>query len=330
MFEIFMYTVNAVLPILLLVALGYGLKKVKIVPDHFYKQLNKVTFHVFLPVLLFHNIYKIESLQDINAQGLLWCLCGIVLLVAAGLLILPFIPQRNQRGVLIQCSFRSNYAIVGIPLAAALGGEKAVAFASVVSAFSIPIYNALAVIFLTIYSDDKKSVHFRSLLTDILKNPLIQGVAAGVAVLLFRAVVPSGAFWLKNTLPFVTDTLGDIAVIGSPLALIVLGAQFDFQAVRRLWKQITLGVTMRLIVSPMIGILGAVACNALGIFHLTSTEYPAFIALFATPVAVSSAVMASEIGGDDRLAGQLVVWTSLFSMVSLFVIIFTLRSTGIL
>ena len=59
------------------------------------------------------------------------------------------VPQR--RGVIAQCVFRSNFAIIGLPLAQALGGEAAMGTAAIVSAFSIPIFNVFAVIALSVF-----------------------------------------------------------------------------------------------------------------------------------------------------------------------------------
>ena len=113
------------------------------------------------------------------------------------------------------------------------------------------------------------------------------------------------------------------------LALIVLGARFDFSRVSSLLGEITFGTLMRLVVSPVVGIgTGILLSQNTSLLSLTATEYPALISLFASPIAVSSAVMVGEIGGDEQLAGQLVVWTSVFSMFTMFGTIFIMKSFG--
>ena len=117
----------------------------------------------------------------------------------------------------------------------------------------------------------------------------------------------------------------------SPFALIVLGARTDFSAVKSLASYITTGVILRLIIAPLIGIGGAYLLSShTGLLTVAPSDYPGLIALFGSPVAAASAVMVSEIGGDDQLATQLVVWTSVFSMITIFLTVFTLKSFALL
>ena len=125
--------------------------------------------------------------------------------------------------------------------------------------------------------------------------------------------------------------LENASKVASPLALVVLGARFDFSAIKGMFKQISVGVLLKLIVAPVLGLGSAfILTKYTGIINITSNEYPALIAAFGSPVAVSSAVMVNEIGGDDQLATQLVVWTSVLSMLSLFVTVFLLKSVSLL
>ena len=95
-------------------------------------------------------------------------------------------------------------------------------------------------------------------------------------------------------------------------------------------KPIAASVILRLVVAPVVGIGSAIALSSMGILSFTSTEYPALISLFGTPIAVSSAVMVGEIGGDEQLAGQIVVWTSLVSVFSIFATVFFMKSVGLI
>ena len=128
---------------------------------------------------------------------------------------------------------------------------------------------------------------------------------------------------------FFYSALKTVAKGTTALALIVLGARFDFSRVSSLLGEITFGTLMRLVVSPVVGIgTGILLSQNTSLLSLTATEYPALISLFASPIAVSSAVMVGEIGGDEQLAGQLVVWTSVFSMFTMFGTIFIMKSFG--
>ena len=110
--------------------------------------------------------------------------------------------------------------------------------------------------------------------------------------------------------------------------LFVLGTRLDFSAVKELLPQLTLGVSLRLVVAPLVIIGGALLLR--GPLGLTTVEMPTLVAISSTPVAVSSAVMVQEIGGDDQLASQLVIWTTALSLVTVFCIVYLLRTFGFL
>lgn len=330
MFNIFMYAFNAVVPILLLVLLGYALRRIGFAGEDFFKKANALVFRVFLPLLLFCNVYDIESLSDVHWGDVGYIACVVVVLALIGTVLARlFVPERLQKGPFIQCVFRSNCAILGIPLAEALGGTAALAFTAVATAVTIPLFNTLAVIVLSYYADKKPSV--KATLLRTLKNPLILGVAAGLLVLAVRSFLPQTAdgapvFSLERDCKFLFSALRMAAQAASPLALVVIGARFDFSAVRSLLRPIAIGTVCRIVLAPALAIGGAVALTQWGVLQFTPVEIPALVAVFGSPIAVSSAVMVGEIGGDDQLASQFVVWTSAFSLFTIFVTVFLLRS----
>lgn len=337
MADIFMFSFNAVMPILILFVIGYFLKRVGFADEGFFKKANAMVFKVFLPVLLFKNVYDIDSLADVNLPAILYCLAAVLVLCLIGFIIAKLTAKnRNQTGVITQCTFRSNYAIIGIPLAETLGGAEAAGFASILSAASIPLFNLLAVILLSHYSGDSHSASVKETVKKTAKNPLIIGVLIGVLTVAIRQIMPLNesmeiVFSIQRDLPFLYSAISTIAKGTSALALIVLGARFDFSAVRGLFRQIVTATFMRLVIAPAVGVGCAVFLSTrLGVLSVSSVEYPAIISLFSTPVAVSSAVMVGEIGGDEQLAGQLVVWTSVFSMLSMFTVIFIMKSLALI
>ena len=149
---------NAVIPIVLMILLGYLLRKGGAMDKNFVKVGNKLGFNVFLSTMLFVNVYTIESVDVIRWDVVLYCIPMILVVFLLCMATLGFttrVPER--RGVILQGSFRSNMAIIGLSLAAALGGEAAVAAASVLTAFTVPEYNVLAVLSFTVFSDDKSA-----------------------------------------------------------------------------------------------------------------------------------------------------------------------------
>ncbi len=332
MWGIFSYAANAILPLILLIILGYILKQIRLFDGVFFKNANKLVFKVCLPTLLFYNIYNISDLQSMRMDVVVYAVVLVLLLFLAGVVTAKFfITDPKQKGVILQCVFRSNYAIIGIPMAEALGGADAAATASLVSAFSIPLYNILAVISLSVYMQDSAKTDWKAVFGKIARNPLIIGVLLGAAAVGIRTVIPVNeqgdpVFTIKNQIPFVYTAIQNISRIASPLALLVLGGQFTFQAVRGMKKQIVIGTTWRLVLAPLFGLAPAVLLSSYtSVLSFGMMEYPALIALFATPVAVSSAIMAGEMENDETLAGQLVIWSSLLSIFTMFVTIVVIK-----
>ncbi len=337
--ETFLFAVNAIMPVILLIFLGYFLKKKGFLDEGWFKKGNKLVFKVCLPLLLFVNVYNIESFGSIDWSVVIYSEIAIFAIFTFGLLLVKLtIPDRKQKGVVLQCVFRSNFAIIGLPLAETLGGAEGVGIAAVLSAFSIPTFNVLAVIALSMFSesDEGKKVSFVDMAKKIAKNPLILGVLCGLVALGIRSIMPvnddgSLVFSLSGSLPFLYNAISNVAKICSPLALIILGGLFDFAAVKELRKQIIIGTFARVVVVPFTVIGVAVLLSSyMDVLSFDSTVYPALVALFGSPVAVSSAIMAQEMDNDGVLAGQLVVWTSIASIFTLFLMIAVLRGIGLL
>jgi len=335
-----LFSLNAVLPILILIGFGYLLKRVNFLNENFMQVGNKFVFRVALPVLLFYTIYNIDDLGDINWPVVIYSVIGVLILFVIGLIVaLSGTDKPKQKGVLWQVVFRSNYAIIGIPLARALGGEAAVEVVALVSAVIVPLINILAVIALTTFIRDKDSDEhpFKTTLLKIAKNPLIIAIILGLVALLIRSWIPVDSitgmpvFTIKDNLTFIYTTMQWLGQTASPLALIVLGGTFEFFAVKEMKKQVVIGSIARVIISPLMTLpLAVILASSTDFFSFNIAEYPALIALFASPVAVSSAIMAREMHNDEKLAVQLVVWTTILSILSIFIIVVIFRSMGLL
>ena len=350
--KIFLTAVNAVLPIILLILLGYVLKRIKFLNKDFLKIGNKLVFKIFLPCMLFINIYdKLEKFSDIRWDIVLYSVAVICVIFALGLVTaILTTKKKNRRGVILQCCFRSNFAIIGFALVENLGGDSAIA--GIVSAFTIPVFNILAVIALTVFAEKEQPVegedssaiqqsakaknNVKSVLLNIVKNPLIIGVALGLLFVGIREIERACCggeivFSLANNLQFLYTPLKYLSSIATPLALIVLGGQFEFSAVKGMTKEIIVGTVWRIVLAPLIGIGCAIILSKFTpLFGDLTPIYPTLIALFGSPVAVSSAIMAGEMNNDEQLASQLVVWTSICSILTIFLTVFILMSCGLM
>ena len=338
MIPILITAMNAVAPVVLLILLGYILKQSGFLSKDFVKTGNKLVFNVCLPCMLFINVYDINGFSSINWDIVLYCVIMLLVIFILGFfttVLVTKVPER--RGVIWQCTFRSNFAIIGLSLAATLGGEEAVAVAAIVSSFTVPLFNIFAVIALSVFVENggEKKQDIRKILGNIAKNPLIISVVLGMLCLVIReiqvAYFGSAVFTLKQQGKLFYTTLNNLKAIASPFALLVLGGQFEFSAVRGLLKEIAAGTLWRIVLAPLLGIGVAILLSQYTrILNCGANEYPALVAMFGSPVAVSSAVMAGSMGGDEQLATQLVVWTSLFSILTIFAEVCILMSMGLL
>lgn len=331
MIDILLFTVNSIMPIIALIVLGYLLKRVGFFSKEFLKYGNKTVFYVCLPVLLYKNIADIEDLSLIRMDVVVFTLIVIVILTFIGWVTALFIPEARQKGVIHQCIFRSNFALIGVPLSELLGGGNGVRMAAILSLFTIPAFNILGVVVLSVYKDGNAKVDVKKIIRDVCHNPLIIGVLAGLVSALLRILIKDTTFYGHiSRVTFVGTAVSYIARSATPLALLVLGGQFDFERIAGYKKQLIIGLTGRNIMAPLVGVGIAVIATKIGIVQFGPDVFAAMIALFGTPVAVASAIMAEAMDNDGALAGQLVVWTSLFSIVTLFVDIFIVRALGLL
>lgn len=323
-----LFALNAVAPIIIMVAIGYILKKIGFMKPDFAKAANKLVFRIFLPAMLFLNVYKIEQIGDIDVGYIIYAAAVVLVIFALSIPLVMIVTKQNERrGPLLQATFRSNYALIGIPLAISLYGEEGSVIASLLSAAIIPLFNILAVISLSIFRKDGEKPSVKKILLDIARNPLVLSVFTGIAVLVLRSFFEKEGVGFRLTdIGPLYQALGYLSDLATPLALLVLGAQFEFSAVGALRKEIIFGTLMRNVIVPIIGVGTAYLFFA---DRFNAAHFAVFVAMFATPIAVSSVPMAQEMDGDAVLAGQLVVWTTVISAFSVFIVSFLLKWAGV-
>lgn len=329
---------NAVLPVVLLILLGYALKRIGFFSQQFIRCGNKFVFKVLLPTVLFYNVYTIDSIRDINWSSSVFSIVAVMALFLIGVIVAVLTTKEaSRRGVITQCVFRSNVNIVGLTMASALGGDPAMSVIAIISALTVPLYNVLAVVSLSMFSPEgvshKKAL--RDTCKKILRNPMIIGTLIGIAFLLLRGLqrrlFGTVIFSMQEDLPFVFKAVVNLKSIATPFALLILGAEFEFSAIKGLFREVTVGTIFRLVGAPLLGIAAAYLLSAYtNLASFGPNEYAAFIALFGSPVAVSSAAMAEQMDGDVALATQLVVWTSVFSILTIFLQVCILMAIGLL
>ena len=322
------FAVNAVTPIVLMVVIGYILKKIGFVDEKFAKQANKLVFRIFLPIMLFSNVCKVDSFADFDYGYMIYtALATVTVFLLAFPVALTVTKRSDRRGVMLQAAFRSNYALIGIPLAGALFGTQGELVASILSLVSVPLINILAVISLTLFNKEGKKPTVGSVLIGIIKNPLIEAILLGIIAVILREWLAGAdiTFDIREVEP-VWKTMSYLSGLATPLALIALGAQFEFSALPGMKKEIITGVLVRCVIVPAVAL--SIAYFLFGDVF-SGAAFAALVAMFATPNAVSTVPMTQEMGGDAALAGQLVVFTTLLSTATIFTSAFVFRILGV-
>lgn len=309
--ENLMISANAVLPMCLVMALGYGTRRLGWLRREEIFAINKIAFRIFLPCLLYYNIYCSDLSGSFDPLLMAYAVGGVLLTFGLSLgytLLTEKLPER--RGVMIQGMFRSNYVIMGIPVATALLGADQLGTVSILIAVIVPLFNMLAVVVLEVFRGQKpKPLH---ILGQIAKNPLVIGSVLGILTLAAGIRLPH----------ILEQTIQSVSAIASPLQLFLLGAFFQFSDLKTYRRELVTVSIAKLIVSPGLFLgLGA-------LLGFRGVAFVSLIGIFASPTAVNSFTMAQQMGGDAELAGDIVVTTSAASILTLFLWIFLFKFLG--
>lgn len=292
---------NAIVPIFLIIAAGYAAKRVGIVREAEIPRMNAMAFKCFMPVMCFYNVYQSDLSASVRPALFVFTFAAILLVFGASLLYaIKCVSVRSRRSVVVQGLYRSNYLILGVPFVSGLMGEGDLGVASVMGALVAPTFNVLAVILLEAYNGKKPSV--KKLAFGIAKNPLILGSLAGLVCLVLGVVLPA---------PLETATR-DMSRAASPLLLFLLGAFFHFGDAKEHLRELIAVTLGRLVIIPAVALSVSVALGFRG------SDLATLLAVFASSTAVASFTMAEQMGGDAKLAGNIVVVTSAFASFTLF------------
>ncbi len=309
-----LFSANTVVPIFLLIMLGYVLTRIKLWDAHFLKIANDVCFKCLLPELLFYNVATADIFEVFNGKLIIYAslcacaICGILFLIVP-----LFVKDKKRRGVMIQGTFRSNFLLFGVPLGLSIGGDKGAVLAAVVASFYVPVINMLSVISLYAFSDAKNK-NLKSALLGILKNPLIIGGVSGLIFSLIRN-------YIGFEIPTIIDTtLFNIKSTATPLAFLILGGDLKFGNMLRNIKFSMLSVLGKIVLIP------AVMLTVSSLLGFDKLEMAILVAVFATPNAVSSYAMARNYEADYDLAGDIITLGTLLSIVTMFIFITIART----
>lgn len=294
---------NAVLPIFILMLLGYVLKKTKITDKKGFDTVNRLVFKVFLPVLLFYNVYKTDIGTAFDIKLVCFTVVGIFAVFALGYFAVMLLTKdNNKRGVMLQGFFRSNFALLGIPLIGYIYGDNSGGLSALMLAIVVPLFNVLAVFTLERFCAKEKHLSLLHFIKDVAKNPLIIGCFIGLVFLITGIELPG----------ILEKSVKDVSSVATPLAIIVLGAEFEHTTIKESKKELIITVMAKLVIVPLVMLTAAVLLGIRG------EALACVLITFGAPVAVSSFSMVQQMGGDQQLSAHVVITSSALCLVTLF------------
>ncbi|MBQ8510716.1 MAG: AEC family transporter [Clostridia bacterium] len=319
MLDSFIYSLNIIGPIFIIVVLGAILKKYGFFKEGFLSVCDKLVFKICLPCLLFQDIVTADSSEGADLKLILFCVIAVAVSFLLPCLIVPiFVKDNGKRGAFIQGVYRSNSAILGVTMASSMFGDTGASVLATVLPFTVTMFNVFAVILLSFFApaDTKLSPKalFRRIIMTIVTNPLIIGI---VLAMLWRLTGLS--------LPMVVDrSLSYLSDLTMPLALISLGANFTFESLRGRLGLAIASSACKTIVVPALTVGAAILMGFRGV------QLGVVFILFGGPAAVSSYIMAKQMKSDHELASQILLISTLMSVFTLFAGIFLLKQTGLI
>ena len=310
------FSLNATIPIFLVMVLGYILRQIKMVDEPFIKTLNKLNYKVTLPVLLFRDISQSDFFSVWDTKYVLFCfLTTLLSILAIWILAGIFFREKTLLGELVQGSYRSSAAVMGIAFIQNIYGNSGMAPLMIIA--TVPLYNIAAVLILSFSGPNATGLNKQALknsLVDILTNPIILGIFLGMLASAVRMHPPV----------ILTKTIQNVASLATPLALLALGAGFEGRKAVRLLKPTLLTSSLKLIILPLLFLPPAVGLG------FRNEMLVAILVMLGAPTTPSCYIMAKNLGHDGILTSGVVVTTTFFSSITLTVALFILKSLALI
>ena len=302
MFNDFIFAVGITGPILLLLLLGWGVRRIGLIDTHFISQANALVFNIAMPAVLFLALSKHSLSDSMDPTLILVGVGGTLALVAVAIGVAHWIP-REQRGVFVQGSYRGNLAILGIALSVATYGESILAIIGMYLAVVTTAYNILAIWVL----------NATGMFKQVVKNPILIGIVLGMIASAIELPIPN----------LILNTGEYISGLTLPLALLCIGATLEFKSLLNHGKSIALASFFKLILSPLLLV-------GLGLwFELGPSQLGVLYFMAASPTATASYIMARQMTKHGALAAEIVAVTTALGVVSYTFGITLLRSAGL-
>ena len=316
----FIFSLNVTMPIFLVMVLGYFLKQIGMLDDHFVTVANKFNFKVTLPFMVFRDLSQVDIREEFDIRFVLFCaISSTICFWAIWGAVKLFLKDKSLRGAFVQASFRSSAAVMGLAFISNIYGASAMGPMMIIGA--VPLYNIFSVLVLTFEAntDDegtdnakRDTEKIKQACVNIAKNPIIISIALGVIVALIGIDFPI----------MVDKTVNSVAQLAPPLALIGLGAGFEGRKAIAKLRPTMWASAIKLIIQPLIFIPAAIWLG------FTGEKLVAILIMLAAPATPSCYIMAKNMKNDGTLTASIIVMTTLLAAFTLTGWIYLLKTLG--
>ena len=313
--ENLIFSLNATVPIFLMMVLGYVLHEIGWMDDEFASKMNRFVFRVPLPVLLFGDLAAVDFARVWNMKFVMFCFGVTVISIAVSAGISFLWKDRSIQGEFIQASYRSSAAILGIAFIQNIYGTAGMAPLMIIG--SVPLYNVMAVLVLSLFKPGQRGIDrdvLKTTLRGVAANPIIIGIAAGLLWSALRLPMPQ----------IMGKMISSVGGVTTPMGLMAMGAVFDL---RKAFARVKPAVTAAFI--KLIGFC-AVFLPAAVRLGFREEELVAILVMLGSATTVTCFVMAKNMGHEGVLSSSVVMLTTLFSAFTLTGWLYLLRSTGLI
>ncbi len=294
---VFLFVLQGVAPVFLLILFGSLLGRKKIIGPEFRKGASTLCYQFGLPSLIFKKISPLDFTQVFNIKDIILCLSLPTGALLLSLLTALRFKDPRQRGAYSQGSFRGNISIVAMSLILNLYGEDFAARAAMIMAFLLPVHNIYSTLSLSLPLHGFTAAGLKKTLRDLSRNPIIIGVVLGVSTSVFHIRVPG---MIKNFLTY----LGSLSL---PLGLINIGSTLSLKGIQEKGGPALESSLIKILLLPLAGIAACI------LLHYGPGETGMIFLLLGAPAAVSSFIMAQSMGSDGELAGLIVMISTALS-----------------
>ena len=303
------FSLNATMPLFIMIAFGFFLRKVNILTEGFLKAADKFNFKVTLPVLLFTDLAAADFVESFNLKFLLFCAITTSVAFWGTWGIARFvIKNRSLQGEFVQACYRSSAAVMGIALIQSIYGSSTMSGMMILGC--VPLYNIYAVILLQATSPEGKKGDLKKTALAVLKNPILIGVVLGLVSSLIGIQYPK----------LIDSSLNYLARMASPLALICIGGEFNFRSARSVLKYSITAAVVKIFVLPVVFVSIAV------LMGFRNESLVAIFVMLAGATTPSTYIVAKQYGHEGMLTASAVVLTTLGSILTLTLFVFLLKS----